>query len=859
MQKIKSSNRDFLWLKMNKGFFGNKNDIYVCNCYIPPYNSDMHKDLELSYFDTLRNEIAKFGQMGEVLLVGDFNSRVGEIQELMIDCDNEADSLTSIDGDKYELPYRSNEDPIVNTFGRKLLALLNESNLIIVNGRKLGDRAGNKTCYKYNGTSTVDFMISSKTLFSDILNFGIENQTWYSDHSPFSSALKIGRNLNVKYNSDKLDKISKYVWSDEGKEKYISAIDSVELNRKFETLMANDIADPDTILSDFKGIITSIADSTLPKRYSRPEGKHILKPLEMDLGPNYSKLKAAKQAFKTAYRDMRTMKDNQDRRQKFIIARRQYKRIKYLVFKESKEKRLLKLAKIENSDPKAFWKTVKKIICPQLQPSNDISAQNWVDYFKKLLNIKLENKSQFLDYVKYSLPQIEKQALSPGPVDYEISIKEFDKVLNSAKNGKATGPDKINNEMLKYLGQTARKCLLYVFNQILQSGNYPKCWKLSYITPQFKANDPDDPNNYRGIALADCMSKIFCKILDQRILRFLKDKGYWKINQNGFKEGRRTDDNIFILHALFHKYVKVKRGKLFVAFVDFKKLFDSLNRDALYYKLLESGITGNVYNLIKSAYYNCTLKIKLAGGITHSFESTTGVKQGCSMSPNLSNLFQNDLHDIFQTDCNPVELSGFSFNSVSWADDLFLVSRTQEGLQTCIDKLQVYCDKWGLQVNALKTKCMVMSLGKTAISNMTFSYAEQELDIVESYKYLGVLVTYNWNINKMIQDRINKANRAIFMIKRAISSTQNVSTDLALSMFDKRISPVLLFGCPIWGVPTYRFSIKICVDTIPDSDVKPWLVELLQRFSDRVTGNDIKSYRVYRAKNEIEESRSSEW
>ncbi len=266
---------------------------------------------------------------------------------------------------------------------------------------------------------------------------------------------------------------------------------------------------------------------------------------------------------------------------------------------------------------------------------------------------------------------------------------------------------------------------------------------------------------------------------------------------------------------------------------------------------MESGVTGNVYSLIKSAYENCHFKIKLAGGITHSFESTTGVKQGCSLSPNLSNLFQNDLHNIFQAGCSPVELDGFSFNSVSWANDLILVSKSQQGLQTCLDKLENYCIKWGLQVNASKTKCMVMSLGKTATSNMSFAYGDQELDIVESYKYLGVLVTYNWNVNKMIQDRINKANGAIFMIKRAISSTQNVSIDLALSMFDKRISPVLLFGCPIWGVPLHRFSIKLSVNTIPETDVKSWLVDVLHSISERVTEKHIKSYRVYRKKNEI--------
>ncbi len=89
------------------------------------------------------------------------------------------------------------------------------------------------------------------------------------------------------------------------------------------------------------------------------------------------------------------------------------------------------------------------------------------------------------------------------------------------------------------------------------------------------------------------------------------------------------------------------------------------------------------------------------------------------------------------------------------------------------------------------------------------------------------------------------------MIRRAISSVNNVSVDLAMSMFDKRISPVLLYGCPIWGVPTYKFSIKLCIEGIPDKDVKTWLLEVLKSFSDGILATDIKSYRAYRSKNEV--------
>ncbi len=79
---------------------------------------------------------------------------------------------------------------------------------------------------------------------------------------------------------------------------------------------------------------------------------------------------------------------------------------------------------------------------------------------------------------------------------------------------------------------------------------------------------------------------------------------------------------------------------------------------------------------------------------------------------------------------------------------------------------------------------MVMSFGQAATDNISFSYGDMQLEIAEPYKCLKLLVPYDWHITKMIQDHINKANRAIFTKRRAISSVHNVSGDLVLSMFE---------------------------------------------------------------------------
>jgi hypothetical protein len=279
-----------------------------------------------------------------------------------------------------------------------------------------------------------------------------------------------------------------------------------------------------------------------------------------------------------------------------------------------------------------------------------------------------------MDYIESSLPTIEIEAQNIGPLDYDITLQELKSTLRSVKNGKSTGPDKISNEMIINGGDNLHNAVVHMFNIIIKHGKYPSQWKKSIITPIHKSSDINDPNNYRGIAIADCLSKIFCKVINSRIVQYLEEKGFWKPNQSGFREKRRTEDNIFILHTLFQKYVSVKKSKLYVAFVDFRKFFDCINRNALYYKLLKCGITGNIYSVLKSAYTDSTYSVRTTEGITNSFSSTTGVKQGCNLSPTLSNLYQNDIHDIFDESCDPVNLDDFIFNSLSWADDLVIIS-----------------------------------------------------------------------------------------------------------------------------------------------------------------------------------------
>ena len=165
--------------------------------------------------------------------------------------------------------------------------------------------------------------------------------------------------------------------------------------------------------------------------------------------------------------------------------------------------------------------------------------------------------------------------------------------------------------------------------------------------------------------------------------------------QCAFRKGYRTSDNIFCLQSIIYKYVNNSKKKLFACFVDFRKAFDCVWRDAMFLKLLKLGVDGNYYDTIKSMYSSTSAKVKLNEGTTETFYPNVGIRQGDCLSPLLFNLFIDDIKEYIH-DCDPVEVGDARLSHLLFADDLLLLSETESGLQKQLTSLSTYCDKWKL-------------------------------------------------------------------------------------------------------------------------------------------------------------------
>ena len=158
-----------------------------------------------------------------------------------------------------------------------------------------------------------------------------------------------------------------------------------------------------------------------------------------------------------------------------------------------------------------------------------------------------------------------------------ITKDEIIAAVMSLKNKKAAVLDGVFPEFFKECLHLLLPFLEKFFNKFFTSGQFPEDWTKSILLPIHKK----DCGNYRGIVLIDSFSKIFAKIINRRLGFYVSIYNRISEAQAGFREDHSTEDNAFILRAEIDKYLSRKGLKLYTAFVDLRKAFDSVSRNKL--------------------------------------------------------------------------------------------------------------------------------------------------------------------------------------------------------------------------------------------------------------------------------------
>ena len=144
------------------------------------------------------------------------------------------------------------------------------------------------------------------------------------------------------------------------------------------------------------------------------------------------------------------------------------------------------------------------------------------------------------------------------------------------------------------------------------------------IVPFPKSCNLEEAGNYRDIELSVIGAKMTNKMILNRIQPYINP--ILRPNQNGFRPVRSSISHILALRSIIEE-VKTHKLKDIIIFVDFKKAFDSKNREMMP-RILESyGIPHNIIQAITLTYKDTYAKVITLNGETKIFQITKGVLQ----------------------------------------------------------------------------------------------------------------------------------------------------------------------------------------------------------------------------------------
>lgn len=386
---------------------------------------------------------------------------------------------------------------------------------------------------------------------------------------------------------------------------------------------------------------------------------------------------------------------------------------------------------------------------------------------------------------------------SPRPPEFIPALDPPDvativTAISNLKLGRSSGPDLISAEMLAASADIIAPYLHKLFKGIWQSGVIPQIWKDANIIPVYKNKGCKlSCSNYRPISLLSIVGKLFASILLNHSQQYFLNSRVPE--QSGFTPGRSTTDAILTLRILSDVH-RLYGRPLYVAYIDFKAAFDSVDRSALWAALSSINLPDPLRGLITELHNDTNSRISINGTLSDRFGSLSGVRQGCVLAPSLFCLVM----DIVLQAANPsvTYIAGTPFSDGAYADDVAFIDTSIDSLCGSLSRLQTEAAKFGLIISWTKTKIQNISGAEAPdppiINNNT-------VEVVTEFNYLGCTLGSKTGSHKEILRRIALAGSAMNKLS-CVWKRKRLSTSLKVKIFNSMVVPILLYGSETWIV-----------------------------------------------------------
>ena len=171
-----------------------------------------------------------------------------------------------------------------------------------------------------------------------------------------------------------------------------------------------------------------------------------------------------------------------------------------------------------------------------------------------------------------------------------------------------------------------------------------------------------------------------------------------------------------------------------------------------------------MYKAVRALYSKPLSCVRLNEVNTEWFETTSGVKQGDSLSPTLFCIFINDRITEINGLGKGIKLGTSQLSILIFADDIALLAENEQDLQSMLNCVHSWCDKWRMAVNLDTTKVMHFRNKRKQITKYCFTYENSQIEIVNRYRYLGVLLDDHLDFSTTAELLAGAAGRALGVV-----------------------------------------------------------------------------------------------
>ena len=345
-----------------------------------------------------------------------------------------------------------------------------------------------------------------------------------------------------------------------------------------------------------------------------------------------------------------------------------------------------------------------------------------------------------------------------------------------------------------------------LFNMSIKTGEFPTKMKLAKVLPIYKSGSHDLLENYRPISILSVFSKIFERMMFNRMWRFIEKFKIINDRQFGFKPKSSTELAISVLYDSLLRTFDQKQYTLGV-FIDLKKAFDVIDHRILLVKLEHYGFRGVVLQWFKSYLMNRKQYVTLDGFRSLDLEIETGVPQGSILGPLLFILFINDIFSVSNL-CS----------MVLFADDtnIFMPGNDPTELFKKMNNELINFNKWftnnKLALNLQKSCYIVfgpkIKTNLKILNDLNICIGNSIIPRVDSTKFLGLIIQSDLKWHLHIEMILNKLYKTVGIIRKA---RNKLTSEIVLLLYYSFFYPFLIYGNIFWGATNKTLIYKLTV------------------------------------------------